>query len=144
MDKLGTQLRKYARVSLAGFMSVWLSGVIFLLCCDKINGRSSEPEFCPMAKMSGHCHKAKRQNADSHFVETAPQDCVDCCGFLPAIFDKNRKVERDQKQATRIEKVVAVQVKQPVVKNLAVTPRAVYTRVSLQKKSFIKNCVFRI
>lgn len=142
MDKLGTQLRKYARVSLAGFMSVWLSGIVFLFCCHGVSA-SPAAETCPMAKMSSHCDNAKKQNADSYIVEPSPADCIEC-GYLPVVFEKTRKLEQVQKQAARIEKAVAVQLRQPETEDLTEMPRTVFTRVSFPKKIFIKNCVFRI
>jgi hypothetical protein len=71
-------------------------------------------------------------------------DRVDCCGFLPAVFDKNRKLERDQKQSAPAPQVVAVQFDPP--KTFDYTPRlaAIYSRVSYQKDLSLKNCVFRI
>jgi len=142
MSKLGRQIRKYARVSLAGAISLWLSGVVFLFCCHTVVA-SPTADTCPMAKMSAHCDKAKKQNADSFIVEPTPADCIEC-GYLPVVFDKNRTVGRDQKQAARIEKAIVVQIRQPETEDLTAMPRSVYTRVSFTKKSFIKNCVFRI
>lgn len=79
----------------AGLLAVWLSGVVFLLCCGMPKAQA-EIESCPLAKI-GHCAKSSGdenalrfeifQNADSSF---------DCCGFLPQVFDKVRKAERNQ------------------------------------------------
>ncbi|MEJ7623835.1 MAG: hypothetical protein WKF34_07560 [Pyrinomonadaceae bacterium] len=137
-------LKNYIRVSLAGFMSVWLTGVVFLLCCERMNAAMSEADSCPLAKMSAHCDKIEKANTAPVLVAGIPSDQVDCCGFLTAVFDKNRKLERDQKQTAPTSQLVAVQFDPP--KTLDHTPRlaAVYSHVSYQKDLSIKNCVFRI
>ena len=138
-------LKKYIRISLAGFMSVWLSGVVFLFCCEKINGKTSEVEFCPLAKMSSDdCPMAKEQNADAEVVETAQEDCVGCCAFLPVVFDKTRKIEQNQKQIATPANVVAVQFNPPGTVNFSPKPFVIYSRINYQNDLLVKNCVFRI
>jgi len=137
-------LKRYIRLSLAGFMSVWLSGVVFLLCCEKMSAAMSEADSCPLAKMSAHCDKTEKTNAASVLVAGTQSDRVDCCGFLPAVFDKNRKLERDQKQSAPTPQVVAVQFDPPKIFDYTPRLAAIYLRVSYQKDLSLKNCVFRI
>ena len=125
-------------------MSVWLSGIVFLFCCETMNAATSEADSCPLAKMSAHCDKTEKANTASVLVAGTQSDRVDCCGFLPAVFDKNRKLERDQKLSAPTPQLIAVQFDPP--KTFDCTPRlaAVYSHVSYQKDLSIKNCVFRI
>ena len=138
-------LKKYIRVSLAGLMSVWLSGVVFLFCCEKINAKTGETEFCPLAKMSPvDCPSAGKQNADAEVVETAQEDCAGCCSFLPIVFDKTRKIEQNQKLIATPANVVAVQFNPPATVNYQPKLTAIYSRVTYQNDLSVKNCVFRI
>ena len=92
MDHSAKQIKKYLHRSLAGVMAVWLSGVVFLLCCQTTAAAMPDGDSCPMAKMSSHCDKMKQQNADSAVFEAPPVNCLNC-GFLPVVFDKTRKIE---------------------------------------------------
>ena len=135
-------LKKYAQISLSGFMSVWLSGIVFLFCCHGV-AASPVADTCPMAKMSAHCDKAKKQNADSFVVEPSPADCIEC-GYLPVVFDKTRKLEQVQKHAAPAAQLIVVQFDPPVLGIAKPENRSSYTRVTTHENIFIKNCVFRI
>ena len=127
----------------AGFMAVWLSGVVFLLCCERINGAPDSVEFCPLAKKSAHCDKAAKVDPANPTVSTG-FNSVGCCDFLPAIFDKVRKIERAQKQIAITPEVVT-----PAANEFAAvdhTPifTAYRSRNEAHQKLFIQNCMFRI
>ena len=123
-------------------MAVWLSGVVFLVCCHPVAALPT-PDSCPMTKMSAHCDKRKKQNVYSHFVQPPPAGCVEC-GFLPVVFDKSRKVDQVQKQAARPLEQIAVRFDPLVYAEPRSATRAVYKRVLIPDRIFIKNCVFRI
>jgi hypothetical protein len=96
------QFRKYYRKSLAGFMSIWITGVALLLFCQ-LPAHAKGADFCPLAKASkSHCdHGARKSKSDKSdlFSRNTPQS-FDCCSFIPAVFDKNRKLERNKQPAT--------------------------------------------
>lgn len=137
------KVRKYLHASLTGLMAVWLSGVVFLFCCHSVGASPAGTDTCPLAKMSAHCDKAKKQNANSHVVEPSLVDCIEC-GFLPVIFDKSRKIDRVQKQAARAAERIAIEFDPLVFTVTRAKPKTFYTRVPTHDKVFIKNCVFRI
>src|SRR6185503_10406274 len=89
--------------TIAGFLTLWLSGVLFLFCGQM---SAMEPaEFCPFGKGKSHCDKAKAENDSPLVSKESSGQKLDCCGFLPAVFDKNRKVEKGQKLSQPAGKV---------------------------------------
>ena len=132
----------------AASLGVWLSGIVFLFCCGVIEARAAETEFCPLAKAArekSHCDKTEtKSKSDSPLFSNETNDGFDCCGFLPAVFDKARKLEKNQPAA-----VVADKIK--IERTTFFTPKKAfeisrfYRPPPLEKeKIFIKNCVFRI
>src|SRR4051794_3916831 len=79
------QFRKNCRKTLAGFMSIWLSGIALLLFCQ-LPARAAGSDFCPLARASkGHCdHAAKTTKSD--LITPSTSEAFDCCGFIPAVF----------------------------------------------------------
>ena len=138
------QLTKIVYKTLTGFMAIWLSGVVLLFCCEKMNGGQNEVESCPMAKMSAHCDKAAKADPNPAIFERDGADCVDCYGFFPAIFDKSRKVEPAQKQIALAPWQAAVKFTFRPVAVVSPLTTAFHTRVPDRHDIFIKNCVFRI
>ena len=135
------KMRRYTRVSMAGFMAVWLSGVLLLLCCQKINGASTTAEFCPLQQKSSHCKRAKK--SDSPFIETSSTHDAGCCLILPAVFDKVRKMESGKAVVqpaakARVEPVEFV----PVLATFA--PLTVFSRIESRQGTYLQNCNFRI
>ncbi len=135
------KIRKYLHTTLTGVMAIWLSGIVFLFCCH--SAAASPVDSCPMAKMSAHCDKAKKQNANSPYVESSPVDCIEC-GFLPVVFDKSRRVEPAQKQIAPAAEQLAVRYDPLVFVKIPAENHTVYKRVPVTDRVFIKNCVFRI
>src|SRR5437763_16653697 len=86
--------RQIIRKSVAAFMAVWLSGFVFIFCCYANSTASHMTEFCPMHTASHHCDGGMEQNDASTAVGRAEAVCFDCCGYLPAVFDKARKVDQ--------------------------------------------------
>lgn len=137
-------VKKIAQRSLAGFMALWLSGVVFLLCCQTMNANAMAAESCPLAKLSEHCDKAKKATEITSVVGLNQENSVDCCAFLPAVFDKARKIEQTQKQMAITPKSIAVRFKLQRPSNSSPTFPAFQSRVPDRHGTFIKNCVFRI
>jgi hypothetical protein len=140
-------IKTFARKTLAGFMAMWLSGFVFLFCAIAMYGEPVNAESASMDGMSGHCKKAtaaKSANNAGDVVERAAGDQLDCCGFLPAVFDKNRKLERAEKT-----KVVSTQ---PTTVRFVAAPVGNQRPILVTSKpfipdrqyTFIKNRVFRI
>jgi hypothetical protein len=79
-------------------MSVWISGIALLLFCQ-LPARASGTDFCPLSKASKrHCDHSTKKGPQEQFSQNTSQS-FDCCGFLPAVFDKNRKTERKSQPA---------------------------------------------
>jgi len=127
-------------------MVFWLSGVLFLFCCGTMQAQARDAEFCPLAKKGqSHCHKAKSGNADlPNFSKQSDNLNFDCCGFLPAVFDKTRKIEKNQQVALPVAKIKVDLPKLFFVKNDFETVANYRPLVLSQNKIFIKNCIFRI
>ena len=142
MNRLFTKFGKHARVATAAFMTLWLSGVLFLLCGQMPEMQAKD--FCPLGKGKSHCDKAKAEN-DSPLVSTETGfQSFDCCGFLPAVFDKTRKVEKNQ-QVTKLVDKIKVDLPKFAFTKKDLTVSESYHSASFSKnKTFIKNCIFRI
>lgn len=128
----------------AGLLAVWLSGVVFLLCCGMPKVQAAEIESCPLAK-KGHCAKSSGdenalrfeifQNADSSF---------DCCGFLPQVFDKVRKAERNQEVSELPIKPELPALSFDSIKTQATASLHYRPRPINRSGTYLKNRVFRI
>jgi hypothetical protein len=94
--------KQFAIRSTAGFMTVWLSGVMFLFCCAEMNSAAPPAESDHPAQLSSHCDKAPVEHAPGDVASSSEETCFDCCGFIPLVFDKARKIERDQKPLAAI------------------------------------------
>jgi hypothetical protein len=139
-------IKTFARKTLAGFMALWLSGFVFLFCAIAMYGEPADAASASMDGMSEHCKKAmaaKSENTTADVVERAEEN-VDCCAFFPAVFDRNRKLERTEKA-----QLVSTQ---PTTVRLDVAPtvnhRPNFVRftpyIPDRQYTFIKNRVFRI
>lgn len=136
-------IKRMMQRSAAGFMAVWLSGFVFLFCCQNMRA-AAEAEFCPMAKM-GHCDHAQKADPNAASFEKTQPVCVDCCAFLPAVFDKTRKVEPAQKhlaQATLPK--IAIAFNAPVVEHIPTIAALSNEFVANGRSTHLRHCVFRI
>ncbi len=122
----------------------WLSGVVFLFCCEMSKAKASETENCPLSKTS-HCNNKLNDETVSQLASFQTENhTIDCCLFPSQVFDKARKLETDQPMAT-----LATVVKTPtaqffLVKREFGTPKN-YHSLSLNRgNTHLKNCVFRI
>jgi len=137
-------LNKIVHKALTGFMAVWLSGVVFLLCCQTMNAKAIAAESCPLAKKSEHCNKAKKAIRKGPFIEFKGESRVECCSFLQAVFDKARKVEQGQEQVAIAPKVSPVRFVPPIPESILPTFTVTHSRVQDRHGTFLRNCVFRI
>ncbi len=135
--------RHILRKTIAGFMAVWLSGFVFLFCCYASSAMTHATEFCPMHTASHHCDGNMEQNDASNAVGRFEGVCFDCCGYLPAVFDKARKV--DQSAPVTAPERVAVTPRLITPRPIRATPVPAYrTRLADKSRTFISTQVFRI
>lgn len=133
----------------AGLLAVWLSGVVFLFCCGMPNAQAAEAESCPLAKM-GRCDKSvsDKPSTDENALrlETFQSDksALDCCGFLPQVFDKARKAEPVQQIAAAAEKQ---SIEPPTFAFVKIKSNAFFKyrpRPLNRSGTYLRNRVFRI
>ena len=84
-------IKRLTKLAVTGSMMIWLSGFVFLLCCATA-GAQVEDAFCPLTKSAAHCDKSKSDGLDAAGRPRERQS-VECCGFLPLVFDKVRKLD---------------------------------------------------
>lgn len=138
------RLQQNTKRIIAGLLAVWLSGVVFLFCCEATTAKSSETESCPLAK-ANHCHKKTDNKTDLQFAALQTESQIfDCCRFPVQVFDKVRKLETVQQAAT-----ISAAVKIPTPKFSFVKTKfefaAIYQSFTRNRGStFLRNCVFRI
>lgn len=131
--------------TIAAFMVFWLSGVLFLLCCGTMQTMAAKSDFCPLAaKGQNHCDKSKVKNDSAVVSKITRSQTLDCCGFLPAVFDKTRKIENIQQATQPVDKIKIDLPKFSFVENSFETAADYHSPFIAQKKIFIKNCIFRI
>jgi hypothetical protein len=136
------QFKKNCRKTLAGFMSIWISGIALLFFCQS-PARANGPDSCALSKASKrHCDHSARKD-DSELFSQRTSKSFDCCGFLPAVFDKARKIERNTHPAGIGEKPVPFRLKiRPVRRGW---PRATFASYRpIPERIFIKNRALRI
>jgi hypothetical protein len=130
--------------TVAGSLIIWLSGVVFLLCCEMPAAQASNVESCPLAKTQ-HCSKQSSVEVNSNFVllQTG-QPVFDCCNFLSLVFDKARKIEKTQKIVAAQTNAKLFQLVFSVVNRQFPAPKNFHSFVINRENIHIKNCVFRI
>ncbi len=139
-----------AKRILAGLLAVWMSGIIFLFCCGTPKTQTADIESCPLAK-AGHCKKSvsDKAAADENLLRFATDDnggpLLDCCGFLPKVFDRIRKSESSPQiafsPATQVKPIAPpIQFAKTEPNNfLSYCPRPIN-----RSGTYLKNQVFRI
>lgn len=126
----------------SSLLVVWLSGLVFLFCCGAMEVQA-KTEFCPLAKGKSHCDKAKI--GDSAFLlKQSENEVFDCCGFLPAVFDKARKIEKTLQAAKIADKIKIESPRFSAAANNFEAIEIYYSPIYDREKIFIRNCVFRI
>lgn len=136
-------LQHYTKRFIAGLLAVWMSGAVFLFCCEMPEARASEGDSCPLSKTS-HCDKSS--NIDDFQLASIQKQAqtLDCCRLLPNILDKAQTIEKIQ----RIAPVAAiVKVSPPqfsFVKQEFNSFKVFSSRILNRGSTFLINCVFRI
>ena len=122
-------------------LAVWLSGFVLLFCCGKMEAQTAE--YCPLAKAEKHCNKTKAGENQTSFSDVSGSS-FDCCNFLPAIFDKVRKLEKNLQTAQFVDKI---KLERPQIfsfgNNLDFSENY-RPPLSYDRNIFIKNRVLRI
>ena len=142
-------LSKFGRRFAAGFLSVWLSGVVLLLCCADMNAGVAEAKIAEAAHMSAHCDKMGKTetelNPDSESVSRHEGELDnDCCAFLPMLFDKKRVVE-GKWQIAAATQVAVVEMPRPTVELQNFAAVQFYRPHPLSRDgTYLKNRTFRI
>jgi len=137
-------LQQNTRRVIAGLLAVWLSGVVFLFCCETSQAKTSETESCPLAKKN-HCNKNPGDANALELVSLQTENqTFDCCRFPSQVFDKARKIETVQQTA---EAATIVKVSSPkvlFVKTDFKFPKVYQSFVRNRGNTFLHNRVFRI
>ena len=136
--------RTTTRKTLAGFMAIWLSGVVFLLCCHVQNTMAAGMESCPLVKLGAHCDKADKEKDSEKVEKQSTEPGMDCCAFIPVLFEKTRT--RDSNQQIAIVAPTTVVVKPRLVAvQINFAPAYPYlSTVLIKSDTFLKNRTFRI
>jgi hypothetical protein len=127
---------------ISSLLVVWLSGFVFLFCCGTMEVKA-QTESCPLAKAKRHCDKAETGNSAFSLKQTSGE-AFGCCGFLPAVFDKARKIEKNHQTANVSDKVKIERPRFSPVKREFAVAETYRPPILSQEKTFIKNCIFRI
>lgn len=137
-------LQQNSKRVIAGLLAVWLSGVVFLFCCESSKAKNSETESCPLSKTS-HCNKKSTEETVSQLalLQTENQT-FDCCRFPSQVFDKARKIETNQQTAE-----VSSIFKLPTAKFFFAeqkfsSPKVYHPLILNRRSTHLINCVFRI
>ncbi len=133
----------------SSLLVVWLSGFVLLFCCGAAMEVQAKTDFCPLAKAKSHCDKskeAKKAETDDSaiYLNKSEKDNFDCCAFLPAIFDKARKIESNQQTANIAGKVKVERPRFSLVANNFEIAEIYHAPIYNREKIFIVNCIFRI
>ncbi len=130
--------------AVAVLLMFWLSGVVFLFCCEMPNAQASEVLSCPLKKTS-HCNRKSTDETVSQYASLETEDeTVNCCQFMSQVFDKARKLETNQQSA---EVAAVVKVSPPKFSFLKTNSQSstFYQSVIRNRGSiFLENRVLRI
>jgi len=128
----------------AVLLSVWLSGVVFLFCCEMPNAQASEAESCPLRKTS-HCDKKPSDETVSRYASFETENkTIDCCRVASQVFDKARKLETNQQSA---EAATVIKLSPPNFsfrKTNLQSSTAYQSVVRNRGSTYLRNRVFRI
>lgn len=137
-------LQQSIKKSIAAGLIFWLTGVVFLFCCQMPTmAAQAEKDSCPLAKTS-HCNKKLNGSSISEFVSLETKNPAFNCCILPSIFDKARKVEPLPQIAGIAPALKIIAPEFSAVKNeFAFLP--IYRPPVLSRhETYLKNRVFRI
>jgi hypothetical protein len=131
--------------AIAALLAVWLSGVVFLFCCEMPNAQASEAESCPLRKTS-HCDKKLIDETASQFDSFETEnESINCCRFMSQVFDKARKLETNQQPSDIATTVVVVlPPKFSFLKINSPSFIAYQSAIHNRGSTYLRNRVFRI
>ncbi len=137
-------LRQNAEKAVAGLLAVWMSGIVFLFCCEMSTAQALESESCPLSKTS-HCDKKSNDETVSQFASFQTENpAIDCCLFPSQVFDKVRKLETNQPTAD-LAGVIKIQVSKFFFIKREFAFSKNYQSLTFDGTNMhLKNCVFRI
>lgn len=124
-------------------MALWLSGLVFLLCCEMPKAQASVDD-CPLGRMKGHCDKARNTPPLVTLSDMPDTEQADCCGFIPAVFDKARKIQKIEPIAHAETAVTPAPTANFNLPNSIRQKSAYLSNVANGRRTFVKNCAFRI
>lgn len=138
------QLKRITHKTFAGFMAIWLSGVVFLVVCNLQMANASGGDHCPLVKLGAHCDKVDK-NKNSHVVtDRTNENGMDCCAFIPALFDKSRTIDSNQQVAAVAPIAIVERPKQIAVQPLFTRNCSYHSTILPKGDTFLKNRTFRI
>jgi hypothetical protein len=135
---------KLAYRGLAGFMALWLSGIVFILCCHLQNGYVAERDSCPLVKLGAHCKKGEKAKSADIITRQGDDQGIDCCAFIPAFFDKTRTNDTNQQVAVPAPPAIPALAIIVITRPSYAPPQAYHPPPILKNDTFLKNRTFRI
>ena len=129
---------------LAGFMTLWLSGVVFILCCHLQNGYVAERDSCPLVKLGAHCEKGEKAKQPEIITPQSDDQGMDCCAFIPAFFDKTRTNDNHRQVAVAAPPAIPTPSIIGITRQSYAPPLAYDSPPILKNDTFLKNRTFRI
>jgi len=137
-------LQQNTKRVVAGMLAVWLSGVVFLFCCEMPNAQASEAESCPLKKTS-HCDKKSTGETVSQYASLETEnETVNCCRFMSQVFDKARKLETNQQPAEVAAVVKMLLPKFSFLKTNSQSLTAYQSVIRNRGSTYLENRVLRI
>jgi hypothetical protein len=129
---------------ISSVLVIWLSGIVLLFCCGNMETQAAGTDSCPLAKTS-HCDKQSGGENNLDFARFQKESqAFDCCGFLPKVFDKARKIEKIPQVATAAASAEISAPKFSFVVESIKSPKIYQPLVHNRGSTYLKNCVFRI
>jgi len=137
-------LQQNTKRVVAGLLTVWLSGLVFLFCCEMPKAKASEAESCPLKKTS-HCNKKSTDKTVSQFASfDTENETENCCYFPSQVFDKARKLETNQQPAVVAATVKVSPPKFSFLKTNSQSLTAYQSVIRNRGSTYLRNRVLRI
>jgi hypothetical protein len=138
-------MNSFAHKGLAGFLALWLSGVVFILCCHLQNEYVAKRDSCPLVKLGAHCDKGQEKAKQPEIITRQNDDQeMDCCAFIPAFFDKTRTNDNYQQVAAAAPTAISAPSIVLITRQVIAAPRVYNSPPLLKNDTFLKNRTFRI
>lgn len=137
-------MNRIAYKTLAGFMALWLSGIVFILCCHLQNSYVADRVSCPLVKLGAHCQKGEKAKAADIITRQSDDQGLDCCAFIPAFFDKTRTNDSHQQVAVAAPPAIPTPAITVIARHNYAPPRAYHSPPIFKNDTFLKNRAFRI